>query len=89
MATSIEEFDLSNVHSETKCSGRTCIMHSPTSHHMRDWTLHWRGDRGLFERICRHGVGHPDPDQGDYWSLSNQDYMWVHGCCGCCIAGEL
>jgi hypothetical protein len=56
---------------------------------MRDWNLHWRGDRGLFERICRHGVGHPDPDQYEYWHLTFQEYMSVHGCCGCCVRGEL
>jgi hypothetical protein len=52
---------------------------------MRGWTLHWRGDRGIFERICEHGVGHPDPDQFDYWIETRQKHQMVHGCCGCCV----
>lgn len=40
------------------------------------WPQHWRGDRHLMERICPHGVGHPDPDD------INPD--GVHGCDGCC-----
>lgn len=43
----------------------------------------WRSDRGIMERICRHGVGHPDPDDP---ALKGKD-GWaeaVHGCDGCC-----
>jgi hypothetical protein len=43
---------------------------------MRRWPQNWRGDRYLIERICPHGVGHPDPDD------LNPDT--VHGCDGCC-----
>lgn len=55
------------VHSGTKCEGRVCVIHAPTDHRMRSWPLHWRADRGLFERLCPHGAGHPDPDQQTYW----------------------
>ncbi len=58
---------LSNVHSEQLCSGRTCVVHAPSAHHMRTWPLTWRQDRGMFERRCEHGIGHPDPDQRDYF----------------------
>lgn len=76
---------LTNVHDGTQCIGeRTCVIHNPTRHPMRDWTLHWRGDRKIFERICQHGVGHPDPDQEFWWEQSKQEWQWVHGCCGCC-----
>lgn len=61
-----------------------CVIHHRTGHHMMFWPLHWRGDRGIFERICKCGVGHPDPDQGPYWKRSKQDWQFVHGCCGCC-----
>ena len=65
-----------------------CVIHNRTAHHMQHWTLHWRGDRGIFERLCPdHGIGHPDPDQGPYWTATGQDWQWVHGCCGCCKAG--
>lgn len=73
------------VHSELQCEGRACVIHSPTNHHMRGWGLHWRDDRGIFERLCpEHGVGHPDPDQFDFWREMNAMYEAVHGCCGCC-----
>jgi hypothetical protein len=41
----------------------------------------WRSDRGLMERLCEHGVGHPDPDEINL-GLGGRA---VHGCDGCCI----
>jgi len=64
------------VHPATKCAGEACTIHNPSDHHMRQWPLNWRGDRGTMERICPHGVGHPDPD-----GISEDT---VHGCDGCC-----
>lgn len=55
------------VHSATECAGRECVIHNPTDHPMRTLPLHWRSDRGIFERTCPHGIGHPDPDQRAYW----------------------
>ena len=49
-------------HDETQCAGRHCCIHNPSSHHMRGWPMVWRGDKGVMERTCPHGVGHPDPD---------------------------
>lgn len=80
--------ELVNVHSPTQCHGRVCIVHSPTNHHMIDWKLHWRMDRGIFERICSHGIGHPDPDQLPYWEEIGRPEEGVHGCCGCCFADK-
>ena len=48
-----------------------------TNHSMRGFPQLWREDRRIMERICPHGVGHPDPDD-----VLNQDR--VHGCDGCC-----
>lgn len=82
------EFSFYNVHPETECQGRACIIHNQTDHHMRSWRLHYRADRGIFERICpEHGTGHPDPDQFDYWAETAQEWQAVHGCCGCCVEG--
>jgi hypothetical protein len=43
----------------------------------------------MFERICLHGVGHPDPDQCYFWSIKfdreTAFYKEIHGCDGCCI----
>ena len=56
---------------------------------MSTFPLVWRNDRGIFERTCPHGIGHPDPDQFDYWMRSDRMYESVHGCCGvCCIPGD-
>lgn len=90
---------LSNVHDWQQCqtvSGagedlapRDCVIHRPSGHHMRDFQLHWRSDRGIFERICQHGVGHPDPDQFAYWRERGTMAEAVHGCDGCCSQGPL
>lgn len=69
---------LVNVHDETKCWGTACVVHNPSEHHLRDWPLYWRNDRKIFERICPHGVGHPDPDDVAYTGDG------VHGCDHCC-----
>ena len=73
------------VHARHTCDPAfTCIIHSPTNHHMRSWHLHWRSDRGIFERICPHSIGHPDPDQREFWKLRGRTGEGVHGCDGCC-----
>lgn len=75
---------LTGVHSPKACAGRECVIHAPTDHHMRAWELNWRDDRGIFERICPHGIGHPDPDQFAYWREKGWKHAGVHGCDGCC-----
>lgn len=75
-------------HPASECSGRPCPIHDRTDHVMRTFPQHWRSDRGLMERICRHGIGHPDPDQWGHFveSLGAEEasVMFVHGCDGCC-----
>lgn len=83
--TKIEGMTFTNVHDKSLCEGRRCVFHNPSNHHMRNMRLLWRGDRGIFERLCSHGVGHPDPDQFDYWRETGREYEMVHGCDGCCI----
>lgn len=66
----------------------SCVIHNPSDHTMKDWPTNWRDDRRLMERICPHGVGHPDPDQvafriRNYGDESGKDAM-THGCDGCC-----
>lgn len=77
---------LSRVHSPEKCAGRPCVIHKPSDHHMREWPIHVRMAGGviLFERICTHRTGHPDPDQEDFWSEIGREDLTQHGCCGCC-----
>ncbi len=65
-----------------------CMFHSPTDHIMSDFPHHWRADRMIMERLCEHGVGHPDPDQLQYWMNTRggdaANAEMVHGCDGCC-----
>ncbi len=44
---------------------------------MREWPQNYRSDLNMMERICPHGVGHPDPD--DIYGVYDG-----HGCDGCC-----
>lgn len=77
---------LRNVHPEAACGDEVCVIHNPTDHHMRQMPLHWRNDRRIMERICEHGVGHPDPDHLPRWQASGWGYLATHGCCWgrCC-----
>jgi hypothetical protein len=74
------EVMLFNVHPADRCVGKRCTIHNMSDHHMRTWPQHWRSDRGIMERICPHGVGHPDPD--NVWPGGSSN--WIHGCDGCC-----
>lgn len=69
-----------NVHSVSRCGGLPCTIHNRSAHSMRGFPQHWRGDRGIMERVCPHGTGHPDPDN----SWPDNSHEWVHGCDGCC-----
>ena len=76
------------VHSSNECTG-ACSIHKPSDHALKKAPTHWRGDRGIMERICEHGVGHPDPDDLAYRVLEGGEklaYAGIHGCCGCCRA---
>lgn len=74
-------------HPESACSGedRPCVIHRPSEHHMRSMPLNWRGDTGVMERLCSHGVGHPDPDAAAYAKSTGRTHYGVHGCDGCCV----
>jgi hypothetical protein len=41
------------------------------------------------ERMCPHGVGHPDPDDPKLMNLNSTEhnssyFEYIHGCDGCC-----
>lgn len=67
-------------HDADKCAGQYCTIHKRSNHAMRSFPQMWRDDRGFMERICPHGVGHPDPDE--VYLKSKWD--WSHACDGCC-----
>jgi hypothetical protein len=71
-------------HAAGKCADQHCCIHNPSPHHMVTWPMLWRGDTGKMERVCEHGVGHPDPDDAAYWERLGQGHRNIHGCDGCC-----
>lgn len=82
---------LLSVHDPSLCAGRHCTIHNPSDHAMRDFPTHFRTG-GIFdikpahmERLCPHGIGHPDPDDAAQWKSRGVD-IGVHGCDGCCSA---
>ena len=81
--------ELVNVHDfSPDCIKFNCTIHHPSVHSIRNLPLLWRSDRFLFERICRHGTGHPDPDNIEYIRRTRggawADLEAIHGCDGCC-----
>jgi hypothetical protein len=77
---------LVGVHSIEECKGEYCTIHNMSDHHMRSWPQYWRTDWGFMERICPHGIGHPDPDE--YMLTIKPELATVHGCDGCCKKGK-
>lgn len=78
-------------HGPSRCSGEHCCIHNPSDHPLREAPLNWRADRGLMERVCEHGVGHPDPDDLEHKRrvMKPREYRAhafpIHGCDGCCL----
>ena len=68
-------------HTEETCTRKYCPLHNPSDHHMVDWPQNWCDDLMVMERICEHGVGHPDPDQ----VLDKRPDVKEHSCDGCCV----
>lgn len=79
---------LTNVHPPERCAGEPCVIHNPSDHHMREWPTNWRGDTGVMERMCPHGIGHPDPDAMAFERTQRHAWMGVHGCDGCCSRSD-
>lgn len=81
----VENGFLSRVHSASKCAGENCWVHNPSPTHMATWPINWRDDNRTAERLCEHGVGHPDLDDVTYNARLGRDTT-IHGCDGCCEA---
>jgi len=77
------------VHPERECL-TPCPIHAPSVHPLNTAPLNWRAANRLWERICRHGCGHPDPDdvafkQATMMPKVFQMYAYaMHACDGCC-----
>lgn len=72
-------------HTKESCIG-PCPIHSPSNHHMVEWKLCWRDDTKIFERMCPHGIGHPDPDTVTFVKKTRGSDLAItsHGCENCC-----
>ena len=84
---------VTNLHTIDKCSGQFCCIHNPSDHALNKAPLQLRGDRWpLMERVCPHGIGHPDPDSVAYiqrvlpGGRESAEYEGIHGCDGCCAS---
>lgn len=72
------------IHSKESCVA-PCPFHAPSDHPLKDAEIHIRWDKGaLAERICKHGVGHDDPDAVAYMKKQGHEWAGAHGCDGCC-----
>lgn len=81
-------------HRKDACTGPPCVIHSPSDHPLKGAPLFWRPERMLMERVCEHGVHHPDPDDRSHWERRIGDDPISRGfldlriehedCDGCC-----
>lgn len=69
------------VHNAEICASGPCPIHSPSDHPLNRAPLSWREDRQFMERLCWHGIGHPDPDDV---RVRAGHGVGTHGCDGCC-----
>jgi len=79
------------VHKRTvDCDVHGCAIHNPSYHPLSDAKQYMRADKyWLIERICQHGIGHPDPDSASFIAKQQGSKgIWVHGCDGCCREPE-
>lgn len=79
-------------HHKDKCAGQNCSIHNPSAHPLKNAPTVWRDDLKMMERICTHGVGHPDPDDVAYnvGILGKDENVYAsHGCDGCCTNSKV
>ncbi len=75
------------IHPQAWCEGEHCCIHNPSQHPLNTRPLNWRGH--VMERVCQHGVGHPDPDDSAWRRRQGKPVRGVHGCDGCCTGAYL
>lgn len=81
------------VHPARECL-TPCPIHEPSDHPLKDAPLNWRPGPRLWERICPHGCGHPDPDDLAFKQATMLPAAYrmaafdSHGCCGCCLGSD-
>jgi len=78
----LESGQVINTHEGSECFGQWCAIHHQMSGPWGQWPRYWRDDRGILERICPCGIGHPVAEMYDWAIAHGQGYELVHGCCG-------
>lgn len=79
---------LISTHSIEQCQDRDygCAIHNnPSDHPLADAPMIWRDDTNILERVCEHGIGHPDYDSALYNEEQGKAHLNIHGCDGCCV----
>ena len=75
-------------HDSTECALAYCCIHKPSGHPLASAPLRWQNDLRFMERVCAHGIGHPDPDSLDYINALFGEmaaaFVSTHRCDGCC-----
>ncbi|QNE35876.1 hypothetical protein [Leifsonia shinshuensis] len=75
-------------HEVGECLLAHCAIHSPSQHPLASAPLRWRSDLLILERVCPHGIGHPDADGLDHVFVVDGEMaaavLAVHTCDGCC-----
>lgn len=68
-------------HNSGQCFGQWCAIHRPMPGPWESWPRQWRDDRGILERVCPCGTGHPVAEMYE-WAIANgKGFELVHGCC--------
>ena len=76
---------LTNTHNPSLCEDRGCAIHDhPSDHPLNGAPLNWRNTDVILERICEHGMPHPDRDSATFEASVGNHYKNEHDCDGCC-----
>lgn len=76
-------------HGPEVCTGRPCPLHAPSRHPLRAAPIMMpvTPDDIVLERLCPHGIAHPDPDSvqlADILDPAGEGEHQIHPCDGCC-----
>lgn len=77
---------LVDIHSINLCASYACSIHHPSQHLMVGMLQVYDFDKKLMQRVCNHGVKHPDPDDRALHLRSKDGFDLSHTCCSkhCC-----
>lgn len=74
-----------NVHAaNAECAQYGCVIHFPSAEGMALGKTHYNTVRQQMQRVCEHGVAHPDPDSQNWRERTLGSRDDIHICDGCC-----